>query len=377
MKIYSQYVIQPPVRRHGLHREKRDMRYYFAPLEGITGYVYRSIHHKHFPGVDRYYMPFIAPNYTMHLKQKEKQDVDPANNQGLAAVPQILSNKADETLWAVEELSDRGYKEINLNLGCPMPTVARKKKGSGLLKYTDELDAYLDGVYNGLAKRQGECPPVRLSIKTRLGTDSTDEAERLVQIYNRYPVSELIVHPRCQADLYRGVPDREAFLLVLRESTNPVVYNGDLCCSEDVREIERACREALLCETPPGEAEGSETPPGETKGSEIPRDEGKHSIDSVMIGRGLLADPSLVRQCQGGVKVTAQELGAFHDDLYRCYKEILPGHKVVLNRMKELWSYMGKLFPEGAKCLKEIRKAGTEAQYEAAVRVLLSTCRVQ
>ena len=373
------------------------MRYYFAPLEGITGYVYRSIHHKHFPGVDRYYMPFIAPNYTMHLKQKEKQDVDPANNQGLAAVPQILSNKADETLWAVEELSDRGYTEINLNLGCPMPTVARKKKGSGLLKYTDELDAYLDGVYNGLAKRQGERPPVRLSIKTRLGTDSTDEAERLVQIYNRYPVSELIVHPRCQADLYRGVPDREAFLLVLRESTNPVVYNGDLCCPEDVREIERACREALLCETPPGEAKGSEippgeakgseippgetkgseTPPGETKGSEIPSGEGMHSIDSVMIGRGLLADPSLVRQCQGGAKVTAQELGAFHDDLYRCYKEILPGHKVVLNRMKELWSYMGKLFPEGAKCLKEIRKAGTEAQYEAAVRVLLSTCRVQ
>ena len=333
------------------------MRYYFAPLEGITGYVYRTVHHRHFPGVDRYYMPFVAPNYTMHFKEKEKQDVDPAHNEGLNAVPQILSNKADETLWAVEELSDRGYTEINLNLGCPMPTVARKKKGSGLLKYTDELDAYLDGVYNGLAKRQGECPPVRLSIKTRLGTDSTDEAERLVQIYNRYPVSELIVHPRCQADLYRGVPDREAFLIVLRESTNPVVYNGDLCSPEDVREIERVCDEVMR---------------GGTSHSET-----QHSIDSVMIGRGLLADPSLVRQCQGGTKVTARELGAFHDDLYRCYKEILPGQKVVLNRMKELWSYMGKLFPEGAKCLKEIRKSGTQAQYEAAVRVLMNTCRIQ
>lgn len=323
------------------------MHYYFAPLEGITGYVYRTVHHKYFPGIDRYYMPFVAPNYTMHFKEKEKQDIDPAHNEGLNAVPQILSNKADETLWAVEELADRGYREINLNLGCPMPTVARKKKGSGLLKFTDELDAYLDGVYNGLDRRQGDRPPVSLSVKTRLGTDSTDEAEALVRIYNRYPVSELIVHPWCQADLYKGKPDMEAFLTVLRGSTNPVVYNGDLICPEDVREVGRMCAEA-------------------------PR-----GIESVMIGRGLLADPSLVRQCRGGELITAQELSAFHDELYCRYREIFPGDKVVLNHMKELWSYMGKLFPDGAKCLKEIKKAGTRIQYEAAVRVLLGTCRVE
>lgn len=323
------------------------MHYYFAPLEGITGYVYRTVHHKYFPGIDRYYMPFVAPNYTMHFKEKEKQDIDPAHNEGLTAVPQILSNKADETLWAVEELADRGYREINLNLGCPMPTVARKKKGSGLLKFTDELDAYLDGVYNGLDRRQGDRPPVSLSIKTRLGTDSTDEAEALVRIYNRYPVSELIVHPRCQADLYKGKPDMEAFLTVLRGSTNPVVYNGDLICPEDVREVGRMCEEA------------------------------SQGIESVMIGRGLLADPSLVRQCRGGELITAQELSAFHDELYCRYLEIFPGDKVVLNHMKELWFYMGKLFPDGAKCLKEIKKAGTRIQYEAAVRVLLGTCRVE
>lgn len=324
------------------------MRYYFAPLEGITGYMYRSIHHKHFPGVDRYYMPFVAPNYTMHFKTKEKQDIDPAHNEGLFAVPQILSNKADETLWAVEEMADRGYREINLNLGCPMPTVARKKKGSGLLKYTDELDTYLDGVYSGLAKRPKDRRPVNLSVKTRLGTDSTAEAESLIRVYNRYPISELIVHPRCQADLYRGVPDREAFLLVLRESTNPVVYNGDIFRPEDVPEIEKACRSSASKE-----------------------------IEAVMIGRGLLADPSLVRQCQGGSKITSEELGAFHEELYLSYREILPGDKVVLSHMKELWSYMGRLFPDGVKCLKEIRRANTRVQYEAAVRVLLSTCRVE
>ena len=323
------------------------MEYYFAPLEGITGYVYRNAHHKFFPGTDRYYTPFVAPNYTMHFKAKEKKDVAPENNAGVPVVPQVLSNKADETLWAVEELAKRGYSEVNLNLGCPMPTVARKKKGSGLLKFTDELDAYLDGVFEGVARRPSECPPVRISVKTRLGTDSTQEAEALVRIYNRYPISELIVHPRSREDMYRGVPDREAFLLVLQNSTIPVVYNGNLCCTEDIREIESVCEAA-----------------------------GK-PIGSVMIGRGFLSDPSLVRQCKGGSLITPKELGEFHEELYRQLGETLPGSAVVLSHMKELWFYMGKLFPDGAKCLKEIRRAGSRVQYEAAVRVLLSSCRIE
>ena len=322
------------------------MQYYFAPLEGITGYVYRTTHHAFFPGVDRYYIPFAAPNYTKHFKNKEKQDMDPANNAGLHAVPQILSNKADETLWAIEEMADRGYEEINLNLGCPMPTVAKKKKGSGLLKYTDELDAYLSGVFEGLSRRDASRPDVKISIKTRLGTDTTEEAEGLVRIYNRYPLSELIVHPRSQKDLYRGKADRESFLLVLRESTNPVVYNGDLQTPQDVKEISKICAR-----------------------------EGRN-MDSMMIGRGLLADPSLVRECRGGAKVTSQELGAFHDALYKRFQETLPGDSVVLSHMKELWFYMGNLFPDGGKCLKEIRRATRRAEYEAAVRVLLSTCEV-
>ena len=323
------------------------MDYYFAPLEGITGYVYRNAHHKFFPGTDRYYTPFVAPNYTMHFKAKEKKDVAPENNAGVPVVPQVLSNKADETLWAVEELAKRGYSEVNLNLGCPMPTVARKKKGSGLLKFTDELDAYLDGVFEGMARHPSERPPVRISVKTRLGTDSTQEAEALVRIYNRYPISELIVHPRSREDMYRGVPDREAFLLVLQNSTNPIVYNGNLCCTEDVREIESVCEAA-----------------------------GK-PIGSVMIGRGFLSDPSLVRQCKGGSLITPKELGEFHEELYRQLGETLPGSAVVLSHMKELWFYMGKLFPGGAKCLKEIRRAGSRVQYEAAVRVLLSSCRIE
>ena len=334
------------------------MKYYFAPLEGITGYVYRNAHHKFFPGTDRYYTPFVAPNYTKHFKTKEKRDVAPENNAGVPLVPQVLSNKADETLWAVEELAQLGYEEINLNLGCPMPTVARKKKGSGLLKFTDELDTYLDGVFEGIARRPSDSPPVRISVKTRLGTDSTQEAEELVRIYNRYPINELIVHPRSQKDLYKGTPDRDAFLLVWQNSVNPIVYNGNINCAEDVSEIARVCAEASRADGGAGEKAGKQ-------------------LECVMAGRGFLSDPSLVRQCQGGELISARELEAFHAELYEKLSETLPGSAVVLSHMKELWYYMGNLFPEGGKCLKEIRRAGNRVQYEAAVRVLLSSCRIE
>lgn len=352
------------------------MKYYFAPLEGITGYVYRNAHHKFFPGTDRYYTPFVAPNYTKHFKTKEKRDVAPENNAGVPLVPQVLSNKADETLWAVEELAQLGYEEINLNLGCPMPTVARKKKGSGLLKFTDELDAYLDGVFEGIARRPSDSPPVRISVKTRLGTDSTQEAEELVRIYNRYPISELIVHPRSQKDLYKGTPDRDAFLLVWQNSVNPIVYNGNINCAEDVSEIARVCAEASRADggafgeasCAAAEASCAAGGAGEKAGKQL---------DCVMAGRGFLADPSLVRQCQGGELISARELEAFHAELYEKLGETLPGTAVLLSHMKELWFYMGQLFPEGGKCLKEIRRANNRVQYEAAVRVLLSSCRIE
>ena len=357
------------------------MRYYFAPLEGITGYVYRSVHHKHFPGTDRYYMPFVAPNYTKHFKTREKQDVAPENNAGLTVVPQVLSNKADEALWAISELADLGYGEVNLNLGCPMPTVARKKKGSGLLKYTDELDAYLDGVFSGMEARPSDMPPVRISVKTRLGTDSTEEADSLIRIYNRYPISELIVHPRCQKDLYRGIPDQEAFLLVFQNSVNPVVYNGDIKTPEDVKRIYDACGEMIpgaggTVSGADGEVPGAD---GKVSGAdgEALGDQKVKVLESVMIGRGFLADPSLVRQCQGGGSITKEELSAFHDELYERFGETLPGTKVVLSHMKELWFYMGNLFEDGEKYLKEIRRAGNRAQYEAAVRVMLSVCSLK
>lgn len=126
------------------------MKIYAAPMEGITGYTWRNTHHELFPGLDRYYAPFVVANQTLHFKTKEKKDIDPANNKDITLIPQIMANKADEFLWAARELHSLGYDEVNLNLGCPMATVVTKKKGSGFLAYPEELDAFLEKIYSTL-----------------------------------------------------------------------------------------------------------------------------------------------------------------------------------------------------------------------------------
>ena len=247
------------------------MNIYFAPLEGITGYSYRNAHHRLFTGIDRYYTPFVAPNYTHHFKGKEKADVAPENNTDLPLVPQILSNRAEDFLWAAGELYDLGYREINLNLGCPMPTVVRKKRGAGQLADLDALDRFLEEICEGMDSQYGlrdttdavsdrgaaasgaemysnpaiagsadekgqgkEQSSLRFSVKTRIGVEDTSRAADLLRIYNRYPICELTVHPRTQKDMYKNVPDLNVFGMFLEESVHPVVYNGDINSMEDL-----------------------------------------------------------------------------------------------------------------------------------------------
>lgn len=143
--------------------EKTSMDYLFAPMEGITGYVFRNAHHRHFHGIKTYYTPFISPNQTRKFTPRELNDVRPEHNEGVPVIPQILTNKADDFLWAAGRLKELGYTEVNLNLGCPSGTVVAKKRGSGFLEYPMELDEFLYQVYDGLAKVGKE-----LSVKTRL-----------------------------------------------------------------------------------------------------------------------------------------------------------------------------------------------------------------
>ena len=328
------------------------MKYYFAPLEGITGYIYRNALEKYFPGTDRYFTPFIAPDQTKILRTKETRDVAPENNQVQELIPQILTCNAEHFIMTAEALKELGYQEINLNLGCPSGTVVARGRGSGFLAYPDELDRFLEQIFDGT--------DVKISIKTRIGKDHTEDAFRLMEIYAKYPLSELIIHPRTQKEFYRGLPHQELFGELSEhfwhcaaeaekqiscgntEDKNtrkiPVCYNGNIMTEADYRK---------LIETFP-------------------------QISAVMLGRGIIANPGLIRQLKTGIATDKKTLKAFHDEVMQGYLGYLREEKNTLFRMKEMWVYMIHLFADHEKHLKKIRKSQSLAEYGCVVQSLFA-----
>lgn len=302
------------------------MKYYFAPLEGITGYLYRNTHHRFFPEVDAYFAPFIAASSSTDKKRKELRDVMPENNEALTLVPQLLANNSALFLDYQEALADLGYTQVNLNLGCPSRTVVAKRRGSGFLGDLDELHRFLDEVFS---KRK-----IEISVKTRLGLQDADGFADLMEIYNEYPICELTIHPRTQKDFYQGRPDMDLFRLGYEVSKNPVCYNGDLCTVEEVRQIEAAFPE----------------------------------LSGIMIGRGLLKNPGLIGELKGEPPATIQQIRAFHDALQIGYTELFSGDKPVLFKMKEFWVYLGEGYPQQERILKKIKKCQQLADYEGLAR---------
>ena len=176
------------------------MKYYIAPLEGVTGFVFRNAHSKFFKPADKYFSPFITPGINSTRKSKALKDVLPENNTCPNVIPQILTNRADEFNFTAMQLKEMGYDEINLNLGCPSGTVVGKRRGSGFLPYLNELDAFLEDIYTFAEKESGP----KISIKTRLGKDDPAEFDAILDIYNQYPLEELIIHPRTREEFYKG-----------------------------------------------------------------------------------------------------------------------------------------------------------------------------
>lgn len=305
-----------------------NMKKYFAPLEGITGYIFRNAYEKHYGGIDKYFAPFMSPADNCAMNPKERRDVLPDNNPGIWLVPQILTKRSEHFIDAATILIDMGYTEINLNLGCPSGTVCAKGKGAGFLSETDNLDIFLDDIYS-FAEAKG----IRISVKTRIGRFSEDEWEDLLDIYNRYPISELIIHPRIALDYYKGEPRLARYEYALSKSTNPVVYNGNLFTKEFIDEIVNADKKP----------------------------------DAIMLGRGLLYNPQLL----SGEEFDIKSFRAFHDEVYNEYKKILAPDINVLYKMKELWTYWGKLFPGNERIIKNILKTKKYGDYEIAVKQLI------
>jgi len=300
------------------------MTIYFAPLEGVTDVIYRRTHAACFAGVDKYFIPFISPTHHLVLTPKEKHAVSPAENRGFHAVPQILSKAPDQFLWAARELHDLGYEEVNLNLGCPSGTVTGKDKGSGMLRDLEALERFLDEIFAHA--------PMAISIKTRIGFSSEEEWETIWALLSRYPASEFIIHPRTRAQFYKETPCLEAYAHALRTARSPMVYNGDLFIPEDCRS---------LLDTYP-------------------------QTSALMLGRGLLARPSLAQELRGGPKLTRETLRNFHDRLYNAYVQSDPKN-VALIRMRVVMNHLACCFMEPRKALKAIRKAQNDTAYLQAV----------
>lgn len=310
------------------------MKFYLAPLEGITGYIYRNTYHKYFGKIDKYFTPFISPNKKRICRTREKKDILPENNAGMYVVPQILTNHAEAFVKTVHYLQDFGYEEVNLNLGCPVGTVVSKKKGAGFLAYPEELRTFFDEIF-----RQVD---IKISVKTRIGMERADEFESLMEVFNDFPFHELIIHPRTREDYYKNEPDLNAFSYGYETSNTKLCYNGDLFTKEKVDLITGQYPE----------------------------------LESIMFGRGILRYPGLIPYIREGTVMKKEKLREFHDHIYEKYHENLYGDKTVLFKMKELWSYMIHSFEYDPKIEKKIKKSQKRSEYDTAVRELFSEYRL-
>lgn len=303
------------------------MKIYLAPMEGITGNIFRSNLHKYFGGVDKYFTPFISPCEKGTLSKKVLRDILPENNKGQYLVPQILTNSAEGFITMCRSLEQYGYTEFNLNLGCPSGTVVSKGRGSGFLAYPDELDRFLEEIYKS---------DYRISIKTRIGRESPEEFYRLMEIYNKYPVYELIVHPRTRRDMYRNTPNCEMYRYAVDNSIIPLCYNGDIFGIEQYN--------SLMGRFP--------------------------QTDKIMIGRGILINPALSLIINKKGCLTKEKLRNFYNGIYRDYEEILPGSTPLMHKLKELLTYMVYSFENSEKISKKIKKSKTIVEFDNAVNEL-------
>ncbi|RGV97457.1 tRNA-dihydrouridine synthase family protein [Ruminococcus sp. AF14-10] len=299
--------------------------YYLAPMEGITNATFRRTYHAHFKSMDKYFTPFLCPHTKRDLTTKEKKEILPENNEGMYVVPQILTNQAEGFLETAGKLEQYGYREINLNLGCPSKTVITKGRGSGFLAFPAELREFLDEIFSKTN--------LKVSIKTRIGRDDTLLWEELLSIYSEFPLEELIIHPRIQKEFYKGTPHIEAYEAAYRIKNCPICYNGDMFCKEEIENFWKR----------------------------FP------NTDAMMLGRGILRDPCLYEKLfeseEMDASVWKQKVRSFHDALLDAYIEEMSGDRNVLFKMKELWFYLWESFDGSKQLIKKLKKSGSVSEY--------------
>lgn len=303
------------------------MNVYFAPLEGLTDSIYRRLHHKYFPGIDRYFTPFFSPTVHRFLTPREERELPMADQVPFCVVPQLLTKNAEDFLWMAQVCRDRGYEEVNLNLGCPSGTVVSKGKGSGMLSDPEGLNRFLEEVFSRSV--------IPVSVKTRLGVNDPEEFVRLLEVFNTYPIRELTVHPRIRKDFYKDPVRMQGLEYALEHGRNPICYNGDLCS--------RRQADAFRQQYP--------------------------KIGAVMIGRGLIGDPGMLQP--GGTDVKALE--DFYAELLEEYLVAFGGSRNAMFRLKENWRYLLCRFQGSEKLGKQLRKTTDLNEYRSITARIFHT----
>lgn len=312
------------------------MKFYMAPLEGITGYIYRNTVNKYFGvGIDKFFTPFLVPHTKKGFSHKEINEISAEHNQGINLVPQILTSNAEDFLSLAAKLRNAGYEEVNLNLGCPSRTVTSKGRGAGALEDTKKLDEFLQAIFDSGDEN--------ISIKTRIGVDDPDEFGEIIEIYNKYPIKELTIHPRVLKEMYNGRAHRDVFNKALEIYKKPVCYNGDIF---SVSDYEKAMQDIEVMST--------------------------DNVQAVMIGRGMLRNPALIRELAGGEPASNEEIGAMLDEMRALYATEMSGQTPVLFKMKELWSNLQCFFPEKEKLCKKLLKTKSLNELDFIAKQILS-----
>lgn len=312
------------------------MRFYLAPLEEVTGYVFRNLVCEMFGEFDKVFSPFVTPTLTKKIfRTRDLRDVTPENNVGRNLVPQMLTNHPDRFMDGANVLFNMGYREIDLNLGCPSNTVVAKNRGSGMLRDMTMLDEFLRQIFQRVHECWGDS--LRISAKIRVGIKDPEEFDGIYEVLAAHPFSELIIHPRVQKDFYKNSPHMEAFDIAAASPSAPLCYNGDIYTVEDLERFTKRYP----------------------------------SVDCVMIGRGVVRDPAFLRQIRTGTTITMSERKEFHDRLFEGYLEMLGAPKDVLFKMKEIWYYWQYAFPGQERAIKNILHTKKPDEYQSMTHMLL------
>ena len=323
------------------------MEIYFAPMEGMTPSLLRNLHNEFFGGCDKYFTPFISTNENYLLNHKELRDVAPENNKNLTLVPQIISNSAHQSAEYLYMIHEKyGYKEVNINMGCPSGCVVSKAKGSGMLRDPDFLEDYMTDLEKEIKeiRPEGTFLP-DISIKTRIGYYSENEHKRLTEIFLAHPVKQIIIHPRSRTQMYQGKVCMDEFRYMYEAFTDAgigVVYNGDILTKEDYMRI----------------------------AEEFPK------LEGVMLGRGLLRDPSLARYIKGGKQADNEEYLKYMEAVLDGYSEKIPSEKNVLAKIKDLWNFAKPAFSENEKGYKDMCKADSVESFRVCMRQYVRNSRL-